>query len=342
MNRWIRLLALGLALGLALTTARAWDYELHRLVNELALQSLPAEFPDFVREPAARERVAFLAGEPDRWRNTADLPLRHANGPDHFFDVEDLGPLGLEPAALSPLRGEFLAQLVTARAARPDRFGPLAAAEDPDGTRWIPGLLPWRIAEDYARLKSAFGYLRTFETHGGTAAEIANARANVLYVMGVLGHFVGDAAQPLHTTRHFNGWAGDNPQGFTTNRTFHAWIDGGFLRRTGVRRAALAAQVRPARLAWPCAPDRPRDHVFAVALDYVLAQHPQVRPLYELERAGGLRGGGDAGGPAQELLERQLLVGAQMLGDLWYAAWRQAPPDTYLQAQLARRVLDGP
>src|SRR5437667_8821981 len=58
-------------------SSRAWDYEGHRLINQLALATLPTNFPAFVRTPDARERVAFLSGEPDRWRNTADLPLKH-------------------------------------------------------------------------------------------------------------------------------------------------------------------------------------------------------------------------------------------------------------------------
>src|SRR5206468_10569902 len=71
---------LGLAPGV-----RGWDYEGHRLINQLALASLPTNFPAFVFSPAARERIAFLAGEPDRWRNTPELPLKHFNGPDHFL-----------------------------------------------------------------------------------------------------------------------------------------------------------------------------------------------------------------------------------------------------------------
>ena len=47
----------------------AWDYEGHRVVNHAALASLPTNFPAFVLAPEARERIAFLSGEPDRWRN---------------------------------------------------------------------------------------------------------------------------------------------------------------------------------------------------------------------------------------------------------------------------------
>src|SRR4030095_13320088 len=92
------------------TGARAWDYEGHRLGNQLALASLSTHFHAFVLTPAARERIAFLSGEPDRWRNTPDLPLRHFNGPDHYMDFEDLAPLGIKPAEFSPMRSVFSEQ----------------------------------------------------------------------------------------------------------------------------------------------------------------------------------------------------------------------------------------
>ena len=70
-NRTLSSVAAGLTgLWLATTHALAWDYAVHRVVNQLALASLPTNFPAFVRTPAAGERIAFLSGEPDRWRNT--------------------------------------------------------------------------------------------------------------------------------------------------------------------------------------------------------------------------------------------------------------------------------
>src|ERR1043165_5291160 len=89
-------------------TVFAWDYEGHRLVNQLALASLPKDFPAFVLTPAAQERIAFLAGEPDRWRNAPDLAFKHASGPDHYIDLEELAPLGLKPATLPAFRYDFI------------------------------------------------------------------------------------------------------------------------------------------------------------------------------------------------------------------------------------------
>ena len=317
----------------------AWDYEGHRMVNQLALAALPAEFPAFVKTPAARERIAFLAGEADRWRNTPEQPFRHFNGPDHYIDLEDLAPAGIDPKAMSHFRYEFTVQLGIARAKHPEKFPPLDAARNADHTRELAGFLPWTISEYYSKLKSAFSYLKTFED-GGTPEEITNAQQNVIYVMGVMGHFVGDATQPLHTTKHFNGWVGDNPQGYTTSRLFHAWIDGGFLHRAGLQLQDLSAQSRPAKALGFASDGRSRqEEVFPRVMEFILEQFKQVEPLYALDKQRKLSRDGEIDAQGREFITRQLTEGGQMLGDLWLTAWKQAPPDTFLKAQLAKRKL---
>jgi hypothetical protein len=91
--------------GACLEKAHAWDYEAHRVVNQVALSALPSSFPAFVRTAPAAERIAFLGGEPDRWRNTPDLPLKHLNNPDHYFDVEDLKVYGIDTKSLRSPNG---------------------------------------------------------------------------------------------------------------------------------------------------------------------------------------------------------------------------------------------
>ncbi len=313
----------------------AWDYEGHRAINELALATLPADFGGFKLTPEQKERVAFLAGEPDRWRNVGDLPLRHVNGPDHYIDLEDLRWYGLTPETLPLLRYDFVADIARERTAHPDKFPPIDPARDTDHTRELSGFLPWAITENYEKLKSCFSYLKTFQKYGGTPAEIANAEANVVYVMGVMGHFVGDGSQPLHTTMHFNGWVGNNPHGYTTNRTFHAWIDGGYFRQTGgIDVKQLAGKIHPAeRIKNAGEPDG----MFRDAVAYVVAQNKLVEPLYELEKEGKLTGRGDKGLEGRAFLDGQLVKAGQMLGDIWYTAWLEAPEDQYLQRTLQER-----
>jgi len=329
---WLTVAAM---LGVLVLKAGAWDYEGHHVINELALASLPADFGGFTLSPERKARIAFLAGEPDRWRNVGDLPLKHFNGPDHYMDLEDLKLYGLTPETLPIMRYDFVADIARARAAHPERFPAIDPDRDADHTRELSGFLPWAITEYYEKLKSCLSYLKTYQKYGGTPVEIANAEANVVYVMGVMGHFVGDGSQPLHTTMYFNGWIGDNPHGYTTGTKFHPWIDGGYFRKTGgVTAAALAGKIHPAeRLANAGQPDG----MFRDAVSYIVEQNKLVGPLYELEKEGKLTGDGDKGLEERAFLEGQLVKAGQMLGNIWYTAWLEAPEDQYLQAQLTER-----
>jgi hypothetical protein len=334
-----RLIALAVLSVLGVPSGRAWDYEGHRTVNQLALAGLPADFPAFARAPAAAERIAFLAGEPDRWRNAPDLPLQNENNPNHYLDLEELGWAGLDPATVSPLRYEFALQFAAGRAAHPQIFPVIDPKRNADHTREWAGFLPWEITESFDRLKSAFSYLRAFEEAGGTPEEIANAQANVVYAMGVMGHYVGDGAQPLHLTVHHHGWVGANPHGFTTDPKIHAWIDGEFVGKAGIRLAGLKPRARPAQVlaATPAAGER--DAMFSEVMRYLVVQSGRVEPLFEVEKAGQLRADGSPGSfDGREFIEEQLLRGGQMLGSIWLTAWRTAPPDRYLLEQLARRA----
>jgi hypothetical protein len=330
--------AAGVALfALMPAVLQAWDYEGHRMINETALASLPADFPAFVRTPANAGRIAFLAGEPDRWRNTPDSTFRQYSTLDHYINLEELTDAGLDLGNISPLRYTFAAQFAAGRAAHADRFPSIDPDRDTDNTREWPGFLPWAITEYYGKLKSSFSCLKTFQEYG-TPEEIANSEADVVDVMGVMGHYVGDGSQPLHTTVHFNGWVGDNPHGYTTSPSIHAWIDGGFIAKAGIVYADFASRVKPAQPLAVTPRADGRDPVFTAVMDYLRVQNAQVEPLYQLEEAGELQADGPPGNPAgRAFIERQLLVGGEMLGALWLTAWREAGPDTFLKTQLLRR-----
>lgn len=332
----MKLTPLLVALLFASLTPRlaAWDYEGHRAVNLVALDSLPANFPAFVRTPAARERIAFLGGELDRWRNVKDFATSHYSGPDHYLDIEELGHYGIVPGDLTPFRYDFVARLALARAADPAKFPAPDPAKNEDHTRELPGLLPWALAEYYGKLKSGFAYLKAFEEFGGTPEEIRNAQENIIAVMGAMGHLAGDATQPLHTTVHHHGWTGANPHGYSTNSTFHQWIDGGFLAKTGgVDPAKLQPKARPLRT---LADSGKGAEAFTTIVQFVVAQNQQVEPLYQLEKAGKLTAGANEA-EGRAFLEGQLLAGGQLLGELWVAAWQNAPEDKYLKGRLTAR-----
>lgn len=342
MNRSKRLLSVLLAgalLIVATAETRAWDYNIHRLVNELAVASLPTDFPSFVREPENAERIAFLSGEADRWRNTPDLCLNHVNRPDHYIDVEDLAIYGLSPDTLPPLRYDFIAGIAVERDGNPEPWAHLTDENNRDHTKQLCGLLPWTIVESYSRLKSGFSYLKAYQTGGGTAEEISNAQQNILYIMGVMGHYVGDATQPLHTTKHYNGWVGENPEGYTTSRKIHSWIDGGFWNATGVPTVDdLKADLRTAELVQMNGKVVRPERMFPAVVAYIQDSHTLVEPLYRLEKAGAFTPGDVRETQGKEFLQQQVVAGGQMLGDLWLSAWQQAAEDSYLVKKLKERA----
>ncbi len=325
------------SLAIFVSPAFAWDYEGHHTVNELALSTLPTNFPAFVLTPEAKTRIEFLAGEPDRWRNTPDLPLKHASFPDHYMDVEELYVYGLKPEMLPPFRYDFVAQLALIRQAHPDKFPPPAAEKNADHTRELVGFLPWAIVENYAKLKSSFSYLKAFQ-EAGTPEEIADAQANIIYTMGVMGHYVGDASQPLHSTIHHHGWVGDNPHMYTTNSRFHSWIDGGYFNKIGGANVKdMESKLHPAGLVTINGRTAKPEEMFQAAMIFIMDANKLVEPLYQLDKDGKLSGEGDKGLEGRAFLEGQLMKSGQFLGDIWYSAWEQSVPDTFLKAQLTRR-----
>lgn len=345
--RWVLLPA---ALLAAITT-RAWDGEGHRIVAALGLAALPTDYPAFAKDADAAARIDFLTNVPDRWRNVDPwLKQSGASWTDHFLDIEQLADAGLDAHTIPSFRLDFAVAFAAGRAAHADKFPPIDPAKNVDHTREWPGSAPWAIADWFNKLRSAFGYLKAYEELGGTPAEIANAKADVIYAMGVLAHYVGDCAQPLHTTIHHNGWVGENPNGYTTWAGFHSWIDGAVVARTGIMAAQLVQRVKPGQvLALNARPDG-RDPFFVVAMDYIIEQNKLVEPLYQLEKAGKLGNEKpDANGKqpyppkpvspeGKAFIEERLLTGGNMLATFWASAWKGAPVDTFLRSQLAKRA----
>jgi hypothetical protein len=78
-------------------------------------------------------------------------------------------------------------------------------------------------------------------------------------------------------------------------------------------------------------------NIFPAVMHYLEEGFKQVEPLYQLEKERKLSGNETGSSPGYDFVARQLLQGAQMLGDLWMTAWHNAPTDAYLARELARR-----
>ena len=100
------------------------------------------------------------------------------------------------------------------------------------------GYLPYAMLENYGKLVNAFRFWRNAQT----PQDRESARANAVYVAGVLGHYVGDASQPMHMSIHYNGWSENspNPKNYTKDRGLHSRYEVGY-----VNAAVDASGVRP-------------------------------------------------------------------------------------------------
>src|SRR5262245_57015640 len=228
MSRTLRVV---LILALVTSQAMGWNARGHRLITLLALDGLPPDAPAFLKDDTVRQRIAFQSSEVDRWRGWNVPVLGHEHKPDHYIDLEDLKGFGLTLETVPRLRGEYLRTLAVAKHVHPEQAPPYDSSKDAERTKEWPGFLPHAIAEHYVKLQAAFWQIRTLEKvdDPDRAYQMTQARENAIYHMGMLSHFVGDTSQPLHTTKHFNGWVGENPHGFTTSNQFHSYVDGGVI-----------------------------------------------------------------------------------------------------------------
>lgn len=307
---------------LNVTDSLAWNYEGHRMVAAAAVASLPEDFPAFARNPTASERIQFLSGDPDRWRILRDPAFRHINDPDHYFDLESMAEYNLTPKTLPDLRNELLGHIYIERIQHPEKF---VIADESDDARvyLLFGLLPYSIQDYFLKLKAEFIYYRDMKNKGSTPEDLAQAEQNIIYTMGVMSHFVGDGAQPLHLSVHHHGWVGDNPEGYTSSRKIHSWIDGGFIEAAQITYDSFKDRIQPAEIIWPGDTVPHEISAFPSIMEYLVESHRRVEPLYQLEKNGKLNG--DKPSPEGcRFIEDQLLRGSHYLGSLYYSAFKSA------------------
>ena len=312
--------------------ARGWDEDGHALITLLAHDAMPPTMPDWLRTPEVRARLVYLSSEPDRWRGQHNAHLDHVNNPDHYLDVEFLADFGLSFDTLPPLRRQFTDHLATWRASHPATEAAEKSRKDPAYLYNVPGLLPYAIAETQWKIAAGWTQLKTYEAHPErvTPVMIANARENIVYHMGILAHFIGDGSQPLHLTKHHNGWTGDNPRGYTTDKTFHAFIDDGIIRRHAISYDDLIDRALPARKVSV-------EHYWRDTLTYLDESFKQVEPLYALEQRGDLRKE-----PGKRFIEERMLAAGAMLAGAWDAACRGSHLDTFRVKRLLERYPHAP
>jgi hypothetical protein len=317
----MRALSLIVLLAFAARSALAWDCHGHRTITLLALDGFASRSPDmppWLKPEHARLMVASGSCEPDRWRSIkAPLYLAHENNPDHYLDIDKLDQFGLTLSTIPPLRYEYLRCLIVAKHEHPEGPEPYNPKMDPSRSTEWPGYAPHAVMEAHGKLTSAFKTARTLEklNDPARAPQLEAARAAAIYTMGVLSHFVGDLAQPLHTTKHHHGWIGENPDGFTVDRKIHAYIDGEILVIHQLDYELLKPGFTAERRV--DAADPWRD-----VLAHIQRSHDRVRDVYAMFKSGDLEKE-----PGKAMISERLRDGGSMLATLYASAWAASVPD---------------
>lgn len=286
---------------LSVQFAFGWGSDAHRIINRIAVETLPADVPAFLRCRSAIEEMEYLGSEPDRWRSSAEPELKQAQAPEHFIDLEwaDL----VEPDGLPAARFQFIRDLERAQVQHPN----LAEKLTPESV----GLLPWQANEEFERLRID---MRQYRMQLAAHQTTQNVQQAILYDAGILGHYVADGSQPLHTTIDYNGWVETkNPEGFIRQRGIHSEFESQFVHNN-----FDAAAIRPLVPASP----RILDSLFQALVDYLNTSHRQVPELYRLEKQSGFQGRGTA--ESRGFTAEKIAAGASMLRDMIYTAWMQS------------------
>ena len=273
-----------------------WGALGHGMIDRLAAANLPKDVPEFLRSPAAQDAMAFYAPEPDRWLSNAEPELKAFASPDHFLNTEDADMIG---GPLPRKRYDFIRALSVAQKAHPEM------ALTAEGV----GLLPYATDEDFERLK---GVMREYRLLVTNHQETKPIEAEIVFLAGVLGHFVGDGSQPLHATRKYNGWLGDNPNGYTTEHRIHSQFETEFVKTNVNAQKDLAPLVEAAK-------PRVIDDVFDEDVKYLKHSESLVEQTYQFEKSGALTGTGTAASRA--FVNERLAAGAIELRDIIYTAW---------------------
>jgi Zinc dependent phospholipase C len=273
-DRILAIVLVTVSLCMAPTPAHAWDSRTHRLITRLAIGALP-ESPLKRSFESHAAQLQVDAVAPDQV-----LRPRYgkAEAIHHYIDLENFGAHPF--AALQP---DFAAMV--------QKYG--AHTLDKSGT------LPW-IIEATAK--------------GVGQAWRKDDCAQVILLSGYLAHYVGDASQPLHTTKHYDGYRQD--------RGMHSRFEG----------AADRSVREVGELARPHVHLEQIESVWPAVIDELKHSNALVSTTIEADRATRAETGARRGPEFDRALMRrempmvvrQVAEASSVLASIWLYEWKQA------------------
>jgi hypothetical protein len=316
MKKAIALMSIGL---LNLHALEAWGVRGHTVANLAAVEGIPEDGPVFLR--AQEAYIGHLGTIPDTWRGYTEPFLRISEDANHGWYTEQFDFIPNPPKS----RTEFVLRVH-------DQYLKVKAT-DPNRAKLIniryTGTQAYSMMEGYERIKAGMRLYRGVENPQDSRANLASTLAaisplyrdaaqvkqmlanDIAFYMGWVGHYVADAAQPLHNSMHHDGWSGANPKGYTRDPDIHGRFESRYVDLIEVTAPDVVKYMRKDA--------RHLDDVWKAILDHSLEARNSVEDVYRLDLRGGFQKKDDA--DARELVYKRLASGASFLRDLVCTAW---------------------
>jgi hypothetical protein len=292
MRALLKRIALAIVLCFTAANAFAWGQAGHLMSTEAATFGMPNDMPQFFYRQFPQ--LIWLGPDPDRWRGGGPA-LEASNSPDHVMNYEYIASLQLPRDRYS-----FIALLTTSGTLR--RYG----IRNTDS-----GFLPWRIAEMCEQLTVEW---RLWRAAARGSADREFIERDIIRDSGVLGHFVADAAQPLHDTINYNGWITPNPNGYANDCQIHARFETDFVTHT-IATSDIVAKMTSPQL---------RTDYFETAIGFIRQSNTLVERVYQIDKTGGFDMFRSPTPEAKTFVAERLAAGASLLRDLWWSAWKNS------------------
>ncbi|MBL4707835.1 MAG: S1/P1 Nuclease [Flavobacteriales bacterium] len=267
---------------------QSWGFYGHRRINRMAVFTLPPKMVSFYKENI--EFVTAHAVDPDKRRYASK-----GEAPRHYIDIDHYAKEGQNPFEIMPRRW-FDAV---------DKF-----SED---TLQAYGIVPWHIARMTNWLTKAF--------------EEKDVN-RILSISADIGHYIGDAHVPLHTTENYNGQ-------LTNQKGIHGLWESRIPELTADEYDYLVGRAKyldkPLDLIWEAVEESHSylDSVLLIEKDLTKKISPDRKYVFESKGASTTRQYSRDYALAYDqrmegMVESRMRKAIVMVGSIWYTAWVNA------------------
>lgn len=277
-----------LGLGQKEFSQKKWGFFGHKRINRIATFTLPPEMFGFYKEHI--EYLTEHAVDPDKRRYAVDGEAQR-----HYIDIDHYAHNGENPFEIVPTRWND------------------AVSKFSEDTLQAYGIVPWHIMVMKFRLQKAF--------------ERKNVDLILKYSADI-GHYIGDANVPLHTTENYNGQLTDQKgiHGLWESRLVEINYENydyfvGKAEHLDKLQDHIWTGVKAAHFAL--------DSVFQLEIDVTNDIGPDKK--YSFERRGNVTAKVYSYEFSQEyhrrmngMVERRLRSAIGTVGSVWYTAWVDA------------------